>query len=83
MTWVGAQFVTEVRPAYRGFLRAFDRATERAMRGALEELRIGFIGMVYEEITATFRTLHDQYGVAAHTHEVPLGSPFATVRDGR
>lgn len=82
LTRVGAQFVKEVRPAYRGLLRTFDRARERAMRGALEELRIGFTGMVYEEITATFRALHDQLGVAVHTHDLPLGSPFTAVLDG-
>ncbi|EHR61031.1 LysR family transcriptional regulator [Saccharomonospora cyanea] len=82
LTRVGAQFVKEVRPAYRGLLRTFDRARERAMRGALEELRIGFTGMVYEEITATFRALHDQHGVAVHTHDLPLGSPFAAVLGG-
>lgn len=82
LTPVGAQFVKEIRPAYRALLRTFDRARERAMRGAVEELRIGFTGMVYEEVTSTFRALHEQQGVAVHTHDVPLGSPFAAVLDG-
>lgn len=82
LTRIGAQFVKEVRPAYRALLRTFDRARERAMRGALEELRIGFTGMVYEEITSTFRALYDQHGVAVHTHDLPLGSPFTAVLDG-
>lgn len=81
LTPIGAQFVKEIRPAYRGLLRTFDRASERAMRGALEELRIGFTGMVYEEITSTFRALRDQHGVAVHTHDLPLGSPFTAVLD--
>lgn len=82
LTPVGAQFVKEVRPAYRALLRTFDRARERAMRGAVEELRIGFTGMVYEEVTSTFRALHDRHGVAVHAHDLPLGSPFAAVLDG-
>jgi DNA-binding transcriptional LysR family regulator len=82
MTPVGAQFVKEVRPAYRALQRTLDRARERAMRGAVEELRIGFSGMVYEEIASTFRVLHDQHGVAVRTHDLPLGSPFTAVRDG-
>ncbi|WP_242907779.1 LysR family transcriptional regulator [Actinomadura terrae] len=82
LTRVGAQFVKEVRPAYRNLLRTFDRARERAMRGAVEELRIGFTGMVYEEITSIFRALHDRHGVAVHTHDLPLGSPFTPLLDG-
>ncbi len=82
LTRAGAQFVKDVRPAYLGLLRTFDRARDRAMRGALEELRIGFTGMVYAEIIATFRTLHAQHGVSVHTHDVPLGSPFTAVLDG-
>jgi len=82
LTRAGAQFAKEVRPAYRGLLRTFERAREKARRGALEELRIGFTGMVYEEIAATFRALHERHGVAVHTHDLPLGSPFAAVRDG-
>ncbi|MFJ6657379.1 LysR family transcriptional regulator [Streptomyces sp. NPDC091377] len=82
LTPAGARFVKEVRPAYRALLRTFDHARERAMRGAVEELRIGFTGMVYEEVTATFRSLHDQHGVAVHTTDLPLGSPFTAVLDG-
>ncbi len=82
LTRIGAQFAKEVRPAYHGLVRTFARARERAMRGALEELRIGFTGMVYEEITAAFRTLHEQHGITVHTHDLPLGSPFTAVLDG-
>lgn len=82
LTRVGAQFVKEVRPAYRALLRTFDRAREQAMRGDLKELRIGFTAMVYEEIATTFRAVHDQYGVAVHVHDLPLGSPFTAVLDG-
>ena len=82
LTRIGAQFVGEVRPAYRALMRTFTRARERAMRGAVEELRIGFTGMVYEEITATFRTLYDQHGIGVHTHDLPLGSPFVAVKEG-
>lgn len=82
LTRAGAQFVKDVRPAYLGLLRTFRRARERAMRGALEELQIGFTGMVYEEIIATFRTLDDQHGVSVLAHDLPLGSPFTAVLDG-
>ncbi|GAC67241.1 LysR family transcriptional regulator [Gordonia soli] len=82
LTPTGVQFVSEMAPAYAGLARAYGRARERAMRGALEELRVGFTGVVYEEITATFRALHERHGVAVHTHELPLGSPFAAVLAG-
>ncbi|MFD5246878.1 LysR family transcriptional regulator [Amycolatopsis sp. NPDC058340] len=82
LTRAGAQFVKEIRPAYRALLRTFERARERAMRGAVEELRVGFTGMVYEEVTSIFRALRDRHGVAVHTHDVPLGSPFTAVLDG-
>ncbi|MGW4828784.1 LysR family transcriptional regulator [Amycolatopsis japonica] len=82
LTRAGAQFVKEIRPAYRTLLRTFERARERAMRGAVEELRVGFTGMVYEEVTSIFRALRERHGVAVHTHDVPLGSPFTAVLDG-
>lgn len=82
MTPVGAQFVAEVRPAYRSLLRTFDRARSRAMRGALEELTIGFTGMVYEQITECFRVLDERHHVSVRTTELPLGSPFTAVCDG-
>lgn len=82
LTPIGAQFEREVRPAYQGLLRTFDRARERALRGAVEELRIGFAGMVYEVIAGTFRALREQHGVAVHTHDLPLSSPFTAVLGG-
>ncbi|MBP3979050.1 LysR family transcriptional regulator [Microbacterium sp. BLY] len=81
LTRIGSQFVSEVRPAYRALVRTFTRARERALRGAVEELRIGFTGMVYEEITAVFRALYEQHGISVHVHDLPLGSPFLAVRD--
>lgn len=82
LTRLGEQFVREVRPAYRGLVTTFVRARERAMRGALQQLRIGFTGMVYEEITRGFRALHDEHGVTVDIADLPLGSPFAAVLDG-
>ncbi|SJM68808.1 LysR family transcriptional regulator [Gulosibacter sp. 10] len=82
LTRIGAQFVAEVRPAYRALTRTFARARERALRGAVEELRIGFTGMVYEEITTAFRALDEERGIAVHTHDLPLGSPFVAVLEG-
>lgn len=82
LTRVGAQFVDEVRPAYLSLMRTFTRARERALRGAVEELRIGFTGVIYEEITGVFRALYEAHGIAVRTHDLPLGSPFAAVLDG-
>ncbi|APE35048.1 LysR family transcriptional regulator [Nocardia mangyaensis] len=82
LTRLGEQFVKEVRPAYRALATTFTRARERAMRGALQELRIGFTGMVYEEITRSFRALRAEYGVTVDVHDLPLGSPFSAVLDG-
>lgn len=82
LTPIGTHFVREVRPAYRALMRTFSRARERALRGAVEELRIGFTGMVYEEITAAFRALGERHGITVHTHDLPLGSPFVAVLEG-
>lgn len=82
LTRIGEEFVRELRPAYRGLMRTFSRARERALRGAVAELRIGFTGMVYEEITATFRALDERHGVAVHSQDLPFGSPFAAVLEG-
>lgn len=81
LTRIGTQFVSEVRPAYRALMRTFTKARDRALRGAVEELRIGFSGMVYEEITAVFRALYEQHGISVHVHDLPLGSPFNAVCD--
>ncbi|MFF2083013.1 LysR family transcriptional regulator [Nocardia sp. NPDC058176] len=82
LTRLGEQFVKEVRPAYRALATTFARARERALRGALQELRIGFTGMVYEEITRGFRALREEHGVTVDMHDLPLGSPFSAVLDG-
>lgn len=82
LTRLGEQFVEEVRPAYRSLAAAFSRARERAVRGALRELRVGFTGMVYEEVVRTFRALREEHGVSVHIHDLPLGSPFTAVLEG-
>lgn len=82
LTSLGEQFVAEVRPSYRSLATTFARARDRAMRGALQELTIGFTGMVYEEITRTFRALHDKHGVVVSVQDLPLGSPFSAVLSG-
>ncbi|CAL9396198.1 hypothetical protein SUDANB121_01368 [Nocardiopsis dassonvillei] len=82
LTRLGSQFVEEVRPAYRSLAAAFSRARERAVRGALRELRVGFTGMVYEEVTLTFRALREEHGVSVRTRDLPLGSPFTAVLEG-
>ncbi|CAM5512404.1 LysR family transcriptional regulator [Streptomyces abikoensis] len=79
----GAQFVDEVRPAYEALLTVLARAHERAGRGALCQLRIGFSGSVYEEVTEAFRRLRAHHEVTTALSELPLGSPFSAVLDGR
>lgn len=83
LTRFGAQFVEEVRPAYETLDAAFDRARERARRGALRELRIGFQGSVYEEVAEAFRRLRVRHEVTVTLCEIPLGSPFSAVAEGR
>ncbi|WP_336791168.1 LysR family transcriptional regulator [Gordonia malaquae] len=82
LTRIGEQFVDEVTPAYAGLLTTFQRARDRAMRGALEELRIGFSGMVYEQVTAAFLELRTTHGVRVHSVDLPLGSPFTALLAG-
>lgn len=83
LTRLGAQFVNEVRPAYEALVSVFAHAQERAGRGALCQLRIGFNGNVYEEVTESFRRLRADHGVTMALSEIPLGSPFSAVLDGR
>ncbi|MFW5418462.1 LysR family transcriptional regulator [Nocardiopsis sp. CNT-189] len=83
LTRFGAQFVDEVRPAYETLAAAFLRARDRAMRGALRELRIGFHGSLYEEVAEAFRRLRTRHEVAVALSEIPLGSPFTAVLEGR
>ncbi|MFC9063814.1 MULTISPECIES: LysR family transcriptional regulator [Streptomyces] len=83
LTRFGAQFVAEVRPAYGTLATVVAHAQERARRGALCQLRIGFHGSVYEEVTEAFRQLRARHGVTMALSEIPLGSPFSAVLDGR
>ncbi|MGW1980212.1 LysR family transcriptional regulator [Streptomyces sp. NPDC001889] len=79
----GAQFVDEVRPAYESLSTVIGRARERAGSGTLSRLSIGFHGSVYEEITEAFRRLRADHEVTMALSEIPLGSPFSGVLDGR
>ncbi|GAA2919103.1 LysR family transcriptional regulator [Streptomyces thioluteus] len=83
LTRFGAQFVDEVRPAYETLTTVLARARDRAGRGALQELRIGFHGSVYEEVTEAFRRLRAHHEVTMALSEIPWGSPFSAVLDGR
>ncbi|MBZ4324483.1 LysR family transcriptional regulator [Streptomyces huiliensis] len=83
LTRLGAQFVDEVRPAHQALTTAFDQARERARRGALCRLRVGFQGNVYEEVTEAFRRLRAHHQVTMALSEIPLGSPFTAVLDHR
>lgn len=82
LTRLGEGFVAEVRPAHRTLARTLSRARERALRGAMRELRVGFTGMVQEEIIRTFRTLREQHEIAVDIRDLPFGSPFTAVRSG-
>ncbi|MGW5676168.1 LysR family transcriptional regulator [Streptomyces sp. NPDC003860] len=79
----GAQFVDEVRPAYDALDTALTGARERARRGTLCRLRIGFHGSVYEEVTEAFRRLRADEDVTMELSEIPWGSPFTAVLGGR
>ncbi|WP_030104085.1 LysR family transcriptional regulator [Actinoalloteichus caeruleus] len=83
LTRFGVQFVDEVRPAYEELTAVYSRARDRARRRELRELRVGFHGDVYEEITEAFRSLRAEHGVSMALSEVPLGSPFTAVVEGR
>ncbi|MFH9424192.1 LysR family transcriptional regulator [Streptomyces sp. NPDC017529] len=83
LTRFGAQFVDEVRPAYEALVTVFARARERAGHGSLRQLRIGFHGSIYEEVTEAFRRLRAHHEVTMALSEIPLGSPFSAVLDGR
>ncbi|WP_431871634.1 LysR family transcriptional regulator [Nocardiopsis eucommiae] len=83
LTRFGAQFVEEVRPAYENLAATFLRARDRAMRGSLRELRIGFNGSVHVQVAEAFRLLRAEHGVTVALSEIPLGSPFSDVVAGR
>ncbi|GAA3864915.1 LysR family transcriptional regulator [Streptomyces sedi] len=82
LTRFGGQFVDEVRPAYETLTSVIAGAHERARRGALRRLRVGFHGSVYEEVTEAFRRLRAEHGVGIALSEIPLGSPFSAVLAG-
>ncbi|MBO9567442.1 MAG: LysR family transcriptional regulator [Cellulomonas iranensis] len=82
LTPAGRRFVTDVGPAHRALARQLSRARERAACGARTELRVGFTGMVYEEITASFNALHARHGIDVHVDDVPLGTPFVALLAG-
>ncbi|GGZ21740.1 LysR family transcriptional regulator [Streptomyces inusitatus] len=79
----GAQFADEVRPAYETLNTVVAQARERASSGTLRRLSIGFHGSVYEELTEAFRRLRAHHDVTLALCEIPLGSPFSAVLDGR
>ncbi|ANW22442.1 LysR family transcriptional regulator [Streptomyces clavuligerus] len=79
----GTQFVEEVRPAYEALNTVITQARDRARSGTLGQLRIGFHGSVYEEVTEAFRRLRAHHRVALVPSEIPLGSPFTAVLEGR
>ncbi|PXA77082.1 LysR family transcriptional regulator [Auritidibacter sp. NML100628] len=81
LTRLGEQFVKDVKPHYRGLITSITRARERMIRGALQELRVGFTGVVYEEITRVFRVLTERFGVSVRSHDLPLGSPFSSLSE--
>ncbi|MER7011887.1 LysR family transcriptional regulator [Saccharopolyspora sp. NPDC000359] len=82
LTRFGAEFVGEVGPAYQRLVGVVGQARERARRGGLAEVRIGFQGTAYEEVIEALRRfkLHCQTSVVVT--EVPYGSPFSAVLDG-
>ncbi|MET9555593.1 LysR family transcriptional regulator [Streptomyces sp. NPDC006645] len=79
----GAQFVDEVRPAYETLSTVITQARERAGSGTLSQVRIGFHGSVYEELTEAFRQLRAHHDVTLALCEIPLGSPFSAVLAGQ
>ncbi|GAA2252922.1 LysR family transcriptional regulator [Streptomyces amakusaensis] len=79
----GAQFADEVRPAYETLNTVVAQARERASSGTLRRLNIGFHGSVYEELTEAFRRLRTHHDVTMALSEIPLGSPFSAVLEGR
>lgn len=82
LTRLGEQFLGDVQPHYLALVTSIARARESVIRGALQELRIGFTGVVYEEITRAFRALRQTHGVSVRSHDIPLGSPFTAVLAG-
>ncbi|MEU4805753.1 LysR family transcriptional regulator [Actinosynnema sp. NPDC023587] len=82
LTRFGTEFLTEVRPAYEQLVGVVAHAAERARRGGLREVRIGFQGSVYEQVTEALRRFRRQFPVSVVVTEIPLGSPFSVVLDG-
>lgn len=82
MTRFGAEVVTDLRPSYEQLIGVLNTARRRAKRGGPRELRVGFQGSVYEEVTEAFRRLRAHDPVAIVLSEIPLGSPFSALLSG-
>ncbi|ALG12077.1 LysR family transcriptional regulator [Kibdelosporangium phytohabitans] len=81
LTRFGAEFLAELRPAYAHLVGVVTQASERARRGSLREVRIGFQGSVYEEVTVALRRFRQHHDVSVLVTEIPLGSPFSGILD--
>ncbi|KAA5830126.1 LysR family transcriptional regulator [Saccharopolyspora hirsuta] len=82
LTRFGAEFVGEVGPAYQQLVGVVAQARDRAKRGGLSELRIGFQGTAYEEVTEALRRFKQHCRTSVVVTEIPFGSPFSAVLDG-
>ncbi|ASR34522.1 LysR family transcriptional regulator [Prauserella marina] len=83
LTRFGAQFIDEIRGPYETMTSAFTAASGRARQRALRQVRIGFHGNIYEEITEAFRRFSAEHEVTVAVSEIPLGSPFSAVIEGK
>lgn len=79
LTRFGAEFLDEVRPAYARLVGVLTHASERARGGSLRELRIGFQGSVYEQVTVALRRFRQRHEVSVLVTEIPIGSPFSGI----
>ena len=82
LTRFGKQFVEEVQPAYEALSRAFEQARDRAIRGQLVQLRIGFHAGIYEDMALAFKLLRTRHHVDVQLHEIPLGAPYEALISG-
>ncbi|SEM71257.1 LysR family transcriptional regulator [Nonomuraea pusilla] len=82
LTPLGERFLADLRPAYDGLGRAFDRvrAAARRVEGVL---RVGFIGTPTDVVTGAverFERRHPE--CAVELVEIPLSDPFGRLRAG-